>query len=580
MPQANAGRTMAEPGDLDGVPQAIVVPPKRGRISVIWIIPVLAALVAIGIAIQRIRSEGPTIEIVFSAAEGIEAGKTLVKYKDVNIGRVTKVELTDDFVKVRVTAKIAKHAAGLMVEDARFWIVQPTVSLSGVSGLSTLLSGNYIGFGPGKSTESQSSFTGLDVAPVITDERGTQFALKANDLGSVGIGSPVYYRRLAVGQVIAYELAPDGNTVQLKIFIKAPYDTYVYPETRFWNASGVEVSLGADGVNVRTESVVALLIGGLAFDIPPFEPASGTAPANTVFTLFNDRTAAMKAPDAVARRYALYFKESLRGLSVGAPVALLGLPAGEVTSIGLELDAAKADVHSRVVITYFPERLLTYVNAKADARGSAAASSDEQKRRDLLRRFVEERGVLLKRLVEERGLRGQLRSGSLVTGQLYVSFDYYPNAPKAKIDLRAEEPELPVVSSTLVELEDKVTHIVDKIDKLPLEAIGNGIKKDLESLDQTLKGASKLVSDADVQLVPQLKTDLEDMHRTLVAVERAMNSADTSLLGSNAPAQQELREALQEFARAARSLRLLTDQLERQPSSVIRGKSDPASGGK
>src|ERR1700694_4813407 len=290
---------MANEPDLNEFPRATVVPRKRGRISVIGIIPILAAVVAIGIAVQRIRSEGPTITIVFSAAEGIEAGKTLVKYKDVNIGRGTKVELTADFAKVRITAKIAKHAAGLMVEDAKFWVVQPTVSLSGVSGLSTLLSGNYIGFGPGRATESQDSFTGLDVAPVITEERGSQFALNANDLGSLEIGSPVYFRRLPVGQVIAYELAPDGNTVQMKIFIKAPYDTYVHPETRFWNASGVEVSVGADGVNVRTESLVALLIGGLAFDVPPFESRSGLAAANTVFTLYNDRAAAMKAPDAV-----------------------------------------------------------------------------------------------------------------------------------------------------------------------------------------------------------------------------------------------------------------------------------------
>jgi paraquat-inducible protein B len=578
MLQAKGGSVVAEPGDLNGLPQATVVPRKRGRISVIWIIPILAALVAIGIAVQRIRSEGPTIEIIFNAAEGIEAGKTLVKYKDVNIGRVTKVELTDDFVKVRVTAKIAKHAAGLMVEDARFWIVQPTVSLSGVSGLSTLLSGNYIGFGPGKSTQSQNNFTGLDVAPVITEERGSQFALKANDLGSVGIGSPVYYRRLPVGQVIAYELAPDGNSVQMKIFIKAPYDTYVYPETRFWNASGVDVSVGADGVNVRTESVVALLIGGLAFDIPAFEPASGLAAANTVFTLYNDRTAAMKAPDAVARRYVLYFKESLRGLAVGAPVTLLGLPAGEVTSVGLEFDAAKANVRSRVVITYFPERLLTYANAKTDALGSAAVSPDEQKRRDMVRHRVEERGLLLRRLVEERGLRGQLRTGSLLTGQLYVSFDFYPGAPKAKVDLRQQEPELPVVPSTLVELEDKLTRVVDKIDKMPLEAIGNDIKKDLESLDKTLKAANKLITDADVHLVPGLKTAVEDLHSTLVAVERATNNANATLLESNAAAQEDLRNALREFTRAARSLRVLTDTLERQPSSLIRGKTEPSGG--
>ncbi len=387
------------------------------------------------------------------------------------------------------------------------------------------------------------------------------------------------YRRLPVGQVIAYELAPDGNTVQIKIFIKAPYDTYVYPETRFWNASGVDVSVGADGVNVRTESLVALLVGGLAFDIPPFEPPSGPAAANTVFTLYSDRAAAMKAPDAVARRYVLHFTESLRGLAVGAPVTFLGLPAGEVTSVGLEFDAAKANVRPRVVITYFPERLVTYAQAKADGR-SSAVPPDEQKRRDLLRRLVAERGALLKRLVEERGLRGQLRSGSLLTGQLYVSFDFHSNAPKAKIDLSQEEPELPVVPGTLVELEDKLSRVVDKIDKMPLEAIGNDIKKDLESLDQTLKVANKLISNADTQLVPQLKTSLEDLHRTLGAAERAINSADTSLLGSNAPAQQELREALQEFARAARSLRILTDQLESQPSSVIRGKTESRSGGR
>ena len=177
-------------------------------------------------------------------------------------------------------------------------------------------------------------------------------------------------------------------------------------------------------------------------------------------------------------------------------------------------------------------------------------------------------------------MRAQLKSGSLLTGQLYVAFDFYPNAPKAKVDWSQQEPELPVVPGTLADLEDKLTRIVDKIDKMPLEAIGNGIKTDLESLDATLKDASKLMSDADAKLVPQLKTALEDLHRTLAAVERAMNSADTSLLGANAPAQQELRDALQEFARAARSLRLLTDQLERQPSSLIRGKTDPTSGGK
>jgi len=560
---------LAEPVDLNHLPQATVVPPKRGRISLIWVIPILAAIVAIGIAVQRIRSEGPTITIVFTAAEGVEAGKTFIKYKDVIIGRVTAVQLTSDYAKVEVTAKIAKRAAGLMVQDAKFWVVRPSISLSGISGLSTLLSGNYIGFEPGQLDKGEDTFTGLDVAPVITEQQGRQFVLKMSDLGSLEIGSPVYYRRLPVGQVIEYDLTPDGTGVQMTIFVKAPYDKYVFPGTRFWNASGVDVSVGADGVNVRTESVVALLAGGLSFDTPTFEPQAQPAPLNAVFTLHKDRTTAMKAPDTGAKRYVLYFNESLRGLAVGAPVTFLGLPAGEVTSVGLAFDAAKGNVRPRVVIAFYPERVLAYAGVKTEARDFANALQDEQKR-----------NALVRRLVEQRGLRGQLRSGSLLTGQLYVSFDYHPNAPKVKVDLSQEEPELPVVPGALTELEAKLNSVVDKIDRMPLEAIGNNLRKDLESLDQTLGSAKKLMSDVDVELVPQLKTGLEDLRRTLGSVERAMNSADTSLLGSNAPAQQELREALQELARAARSLRALTDQLERQPSSLIRGKAEPTSGGK
>ncbi len=555
---------MAEPANLDDLPQATVVPKKRARLSVVWIIPILVAVVAIGVAIQRTLNEGPTISIVFKAAEGIEAGKTFVKYKDVNIGQVTAVQLTDDYGKVEVKAKIAKSAQGLMVEDAKFWIVRPIVSLSGISGLSTLLSGNYIGFDAGKSDRSQRTFTALDVPPIITGQPGRQFVLNADDLGSLAVGSPIYYRRLPVGQVIAYDLAADGKSVQIKVFVNAPYDKYVTSETRFWNASGLDVSVNANGVDVHTESVAALLVGGLAFDTPSFSSQAAGAAANSVFTLYRDRSTAMKVPDPVARRYVLHFRESLRGLAVGAPVTFLGLPAGEVASIGLSFDAAKADIRPRVVITFYPERLI----ASTEQGASLRAQDEDKSKRDLF----------LKRLIEERGLRGQLRSGNLITGQLYVAFDYFPNARKVKINLSPETPELPVVPGPVVDLEAKLASILDKVDKLPLAAIGNDLKKDLEDLDQTLQSAKQLLSDVDVQLVPELKSDLEGLHRTLAAVERAMNSADTTLLGADAPAQQELRSALQEFARAAQSVRALTDYLERHPESALRGKSGPTRG--
>src|SRR4029453_8132398 len=242
---------MSEPVDRDDLPQATVSRPRRTKISVVWIIPILAAVIGLGIAIQRLMTEGPTITIVFRSAEGIEAGKTFVKYKDVKIGQVSSVVLTDGYGKVEVTAKITKSAAGLMVEDAKFWVVSPRITLSAISGLGTLLSGNYIGLQPGQSTKSQRHFTGLDEAPVSTGQPGKAFHLKASDLGSLGIGAPVYYRRLQAGQVIKYDLAPDGKNIDITVFVNAPYDKYVTPETRFWNASGVDVTLGAGCAGAR-----------------------------------------------------------------------------------------------------------------------------------------------------------------------------------------------------------------------------------------------------------------------------------------------------------------------------------------
>jgi len=543
------------PGEL---PQALVVRPGRRRISIVWIIPVLAALVAIGIAVQRIRSEGPTITIVFNAADGIEAGKTFIKYKDVNIGQVRAVQLTEDFAKVEVTAKMSKRAAGLMVDDAKFWVVRPTISLSGISGLNTLLSGTYIGFEAGSSDNETNEFVGLDRAPFVAGHPGREFVLKADDLGSLAVGSPIYYRHLPAGQVISYELAKDGKSVDLRIFVEAPYDSCVHVGTRFWKVSGLDVSLDANGLDVRTESLVALLVGGLSFDAPAFATDMTPSAEDAKFMLYPDRAAAMKAPESSGRQYVLHFNESLRGLSVGAPVTFLGLTAGEVTAIDLVNDKGADRVRPRVKISFYPERLLAYTEG---AENAGNVEQDEKRRR-----------AFLQKLIEQRGLRAQLRTGSLLTGQLYVAFDYFPTASKAKIAWNGSSPELPAVDSTLVDLEAKLTAVLDRVDKLPLEDIASGVKKDLAALDSTLTDAGKLIRSVDTELVPSLKAELDGLHRVLGTLERAIDNVDSSLLGPGAPAQQELRDALTEFTRAARSMRLLIEYLERHPESPIRGK--------
>src|SRR5271157_312783 len=239
---------MTEHTDINNIPEATTVPKRRMSFSAAWIIPVVAAIVATGIAVQQILSKGPTITIVFKEAQGIEEGKTFVKYKDVKIGQVTKVRLTKDFTQVALTASINKSAAGLIVEDTKFWIEQPRVGPGGISGLGTLMSGNYIGVEAGKSTKAQREFIGLEKPPAVSiDEPGRRFILETDNLGSLGIGSPLYYRRLNVGQVIHYDLAADGKSVTVRVFVKAPYDKFVTADTRFWQASGIDMSLGANG---------------------------------------------------------------------------------------------------------------------------------------------------------------------------------------------------------------------------------------------------------------------------------------------------------------------------------------------
>ena len=555
---------MADPIDPATLPQATVVPKKRLRISIVWIIPILAAVVAVGIAVQRIRSEGPSITIMFKAAQGIEAGKSVIKYKDVIIGQVSAVELSDDYAKVLVRAKIAKHAAGLMVQDAKFWVVEPRISLSGISGLNTLLSGNYIGFQAGKSDEDGRDFIGLDEPPAIPDQPGRRFVLRASSLGSLGVGAPVYYRQLAVGKVAAYNLAPDGRSVEITIFVDAPYDKYVTTGTRFWSASGIDVSVGADGVDVRTESLVALLAGGLAFDAPSFLAPGAAAAANATFTLYRNREIAMKQPDPIERRFVLYFDESIRGLSIGAPVTVFGLTVGEVADVGLSVDPATHAIRPRVLITFFPERLIGRVGA---TREQAAAKS-------LVEANPEARMRNMRHQVEGLGLRAQLQTGSLLTGQLYIGFEYFPHAPKVKLDLSKDPIELPVVPGGLANIEAKLTSILSKIDAMPLNAIGNDVKSALETLNRTLKDADTLINRVDAQWVPEGTKTLEDLRRAIGSADRALKDADAALFAGDSPAPQDLRDTLQEVTRAARAVRVLVEYLERHPETLIRKKPE------
>jgi len=551
---------MSENNDVSYIPQATTVPHKRVRFSVIWIIPIIAALVGIGIAVQKFLNEGPTITITFKVAEGIEVGKTFVKYKDVNIGQVTRVSLSEDYSHVVVTAKIAKNAANLLVKDTKFWIMQPRITMSGVSGIGTLLSGNYIGMEAGKSKEKQDIFTGIDTPPIITStEPGRQFVLKADNLGSLGFGSPVYYRRLNVGQIIGYDLAKDGKSVDIKVFVNAPYDKYVTGSTRFWQASGIDISMGANGINVHTQSLASLLAGGIAFETPLYPQAAEQAAENTAFTLFDNQEAATAKNGLRADPYVLIFDESLRGLSVGAPVSYLGIEIGEVKQIGLYYDPKASAFKAHVLILYYPERFFSRFDNRETVEPYRPKTLQES--HDDWQRQI------------DHGLRAQLHMGNIVTGQLYIALDYFPHAPKVKVDWKKDPPQLPVIPSGLAEFQVKVTKILNKIEKIPFDDIGKDAKKAIATLDETLKDAKKVLGRIDTEIVPEVKTTVENLKRAVAAAERALVNADKTLVGPDAPANQELREALQEIAGAARALKVFVEYMDSHPEAFIRGKT-------
>ncbi|CAN5402268.1 MlaD family protein [soil metagenome] len=533
-------------GPAPGLPTPRVARRRDWMPSLIWLIPLIAALVGITLVAKILLDRGPEVVLTFKTAEGLEAGKTAVKYKDVQIGVVQSLRLARDRSHVRVVLQLNKDADAFTAKDTRFWVVRPRLDTSGISGLGTLLSGAYIGADAGVDKESSSEFAGLETPPIVTrDASGRQFMLRSSDIGSLDVGSPVYFRRIKVGQVAAYELDADGRGVTLRIFVNAPYEKFVGANSRFWHASGLDMQLNASGVTLRTQSFATILLGGIAFRAP--EDANGpVAQENTSFTLAGDEAAAMKVPDGPAQTMLLYFNQSLRGLSPGAPVDFRGVVIGEVKSIGVEFDRAEREFRMPVLVQIYPDRVRRRVGQEAP---ESKRTQEEQMR-----------------FMVGRGLRAQLRTGNLLTGQIYVALDFFPKAPKVQIDAMREPLELPTMPNSLDELQSQVQEIASKLNKVPFEEIGNDLRTSLATLNRTLASAEKLAGTLNNDVSPEITAAMKDARKTISSAERT--------LAQDSPLQTDMRQTLQELTRAAGSIRVLTDYLERHPESLLRGKPD------
>jgi paraquat-inducible protein B len=537
---------MAEPPITESdIPEAVVEPRKRGpRLSIVWLIPIIAAVIGAWLAYQAFTEKGPLVTVSFTTAEGLEAGKTEVKFRHVVVGKVEAIDFKEDLTGVIVSLRMDRGAEPYLTDKTSFWVVRARVTAGGVTGLGTLLGGAYIGIDPVEGGAPKRDFVGLEIPPLVTtDEPGSRFVVRAKTGGSVQPGSPVYYKRYKVGEVTTSELREDGQAVDIQVFVRAPFDEFVRESTRFWNASGIDVKLSADGVEVRTESLVSVLLGGIAFGLPPDAPESGRAEDGSEFELFGSQQAAFAETYKIKNRWLLSFTESVRGLRVGAPVEIRGIPFGTVVDYGLEFDWERNEVRVPVIVETTPERLEPLGYRKK-------AGHDVKKESDEL---------------IAAGMRARLQSGNLITGQLFIEFDFYPDAPPATIDWDSDPPEIPTIPSAKQQVLANVGKVAESLAKVPFEEIGAEAKKAVESLNATLEEAEVLVADLRGDVAPAATAAIIQARKTLAAAESAM--------AANSPLREDLELALDEVAKAARSLRILLDYLEQHPEALLRGKA-------
>jgi len=545
----------AEPPGEPLPPQALAEPvitaKNPTRLSLVWIVPILAVLIGASLLVRTWLEAGPYIVIEFRTAEGLEPGKTEVRYKEVVVGRVESVSLSDDRKKVLAGVRLDRKLASIAVEDTHFWVVRPRIGTAGVSGLGTLFSGPYIGVDAGTSTKERREFVGLEAPPfVLRGEPGSSFVLRAQDLGSLDVGSPLYYRRTRVGRVVGYTLDPKNDELLVQVFVESPYEPLVTQQARFWNASGLDLSLTASGLTVTAQTLASVIAGGIAFERLPGPTTLPPAPAGSRFYLFADRKTALAPPDGPALTIRMVYDHSVRGLSIGAPIDFLGIELGSVTSMQLLYDPVRKRYPMEVVADIYPLRLGAVRNALLDTAATQPSADT----------------LFLKRLVDN-GLRAQLRSGNLLTGQQYVALDFVDKAPRATLIINnGRAPLVPTVPGTLSELQPQIAEIVAKVSKVPFDEIGRDLQATLGQARNTIR-----------QLTPEAQKALAEVQRTLTSVQESLARLDRNVLDPSAPVQRNVDQTMIELQRAAQSLRVLGDYLQRHPQSILRGKPpDPA----
>jgi paraquat-inducible protein B len=538
---------------------------RSRRISVIWVIPLVAVAIGGWLAWDTLSKEGPTIRISFDGGEGLQAGQSQLKYRDIVLGTVKSLELAPDHTHVVVTVATTRQAEPLLTDQTVFWVVKPRFFAGNISGIETLLSGSYIGMMPGQAGgKAERKFVGHEDPPILqANVPGHTFMLKAKKLGSISVGSPVFYRDLNVGEVLGWDIADMAEYVTIRAFVRAPYDGYVHDETRFWNASGLSVKLAGAGVEVQVESLKALLLGGIAFETPEAEIHTAATAENHTFPLFADREAANNASYTRKIPMISYFPSSVKGLAPGSDVTVHGLKVGQVTEVRLTYDRAKDTVLAPVRFEVEPERVVGV--------GVRVYKTDAETVEALLK----------------GGLRASLQSASLITGQQVVALDFVSDAPEAPVTMEEGDFVLPTTEGGgFAGLASSATDLLNKVNAMPFEQIGanlNGIlksvndaaqgaqlKKALTDLSAMLASAQGMIQRLDTKQLPALVAGLD---KTLTSANKLVLSLDSGY-GDNTKFNRDLDRLMAQTTDAVRSMRALADLLARHPEALIKGRPE------
>ena len=544
--------TPEPPQDMSAVPQAVIDDEHKG-FPVVWLLPLVAVIIGGWLIYKTVSETGPSITISFMTAEGIQAGKTKVKFKDVEVGNVEDVVFSEDLTRIIVHVSMQPGSEDFLTERTRFWVVRPRIGSGGVSGLSTLISGAYIAVEPSQSGEHVVSFTGLEKPPVVTsDAEGTSYRLRSKRLGGISISAPVYFRQFEVGEITEYKLSDDNTHVDIGFFVRAPHDQQVLEGSRFWNAGGVSLKLDATGVQLEMQTVTSLLSGGIAFETLPEHTETPKAKEGRVFDLYDNHDATLEAPITITHTFVTRFSGSVRGLNVGAPVEFRGIRIGTVKSIELGYDRIQPDTSVPVVLVDLePERLAGFADVDMNEEATRLEQED----------FEQHTVRNIENAVMEQGLRARLETGNLVTGALYVELDYYPDADPVTLVTDGEYPEIPTLPNPLEGILAGFNRIIAKLEDAKLEETLTNLNELMISANQV---TSTLGQNAPA-LAAELQATLEEARATLTSL-KDITSTDGEI-GN------ELYNALAEITAAARSIRVMSEYLERHPEALIKGKA-------